>query len=635
MIRVLVTAAAVASAAAALASADHRDALASPELPALAVGIGRPGQLTTDGNGGVYLAAPDVGRILHVDREGRLTVTLEAPQVSSVAWSPAAGLYFAGGRDRPLSRLDPRTGSVAPVCGRFGSHLEDPAAIAVLPDGRVYVADRAAHRIYRCDSDGALVTVAGDGVPGYLGDDGDASQARLSSPEALASDGRSRLYVADRGNHCVRAVDLASNRIRTVVGDGLDGEPVAGTEQRRRLRDPSGIAVDHDGNLYVSDLAARRVFGVEGASGRLRALDLPPAIVPRALVVEPAGALLVADIDGRRLWRRRPDGRCSPVAGNGGEGYGGDGGPALEAFLVRPTGLARDRSGNLYVADEGAHRVRRIDAQTGRIDTVAGTGVGGFAGDGGPAVAARLDLPTSVAIDGHGRLAIADTAGHRVRLVSEGGRISTVAGTGADGWPQDGAPASLSPLGRPSSVAFDGNGRLVVVQGRYGLVHGVRLDTGAIDLLVGSRLRLPGLVARPGAAGAAIARLQAFAMAPDGDLFFEEEDSVHIGRVRPRDASIEPDYPGVALPGVRALCSAADGDLYAAGVGVGIVRIAAATREVTRLVTQIHSESGVAFPVALACGDDGVVFFADTSGRVRRMDRAATVTAMAGGGLGF
>ena len=184
------------------------------------------------------------------------------------------------------------------------------------------------------------------------------------------------------------------------------------------------------------------------------------------MAVDGAGNLFIADTSNNRIRRVDARGIITTVAGIGsegveGSGFGGDGGPAITARLNSPFGLAPDRQGNLYIADSYNHRIRRVDA-SGIITTVAGTGVRGHSGDGGPATRAKLRNPAAVAVDGNGNLFIADSENNRIRRVDRSGTITTVAGTGARGYGGDGGPAVAARLSSPKGVAVDGAGNLLL-----------------------------------------------------------------------------------------------------------------------------------------------------------------------------
>ena len=318
--------------------------------------------------------------------------------------------------------------------------VADGTAVAIAEDGSgdLYttgaIEDDGGVRVRKFEAaTGLITTVAGTGEYGYSGDGGPATQARLSFPFDLAIDGAGNLYIADRANERVRKVEAATGLITTVAGTGewgYSGDGGAATEAN--LAFPLGLAVDGSGNLYIADSDNSRVRKVEAATGLI-----------------------------------------TTVAGTGEWGYSGDGGAATEANLAFPLGLAVDGSGNLYIADSDNSRVRKVEAATGLITTVAGTGEWGYSGDGGPAIQAQLSFPVDLAIDGSGSLYIADQYNHRVRKVeATTGLITTVAGTGAEGYNGDGGPATQAQLGLPGNLAIDGSGNLYIANGLgYGQVR--------------------------------------------------------------------------------------------------------------------------------------------------------------------
>ncbi|MEW6477234.1 MAG: NHL repeat-containing protein [Actinomycetota bacterium] len=298
--------------------------------------------------------------------------------------------------------------------------FHQPRAAAVGPDGSVYIADTFNHRIRRVDPGGAVTTLAGTGQAAFSGDGGPATAATLHWPHGVAVDPPGAgLYIADSANHRIRRVDLASGVITTVAGTGPGFSGDGGPAVAARLQDPKAVWVAPSGDLYIAD----------SANERIRRVDRSGTIVT--------------------------------VAGTGVPGFSGDGGPATAAQFDGPRGLAGDAAGNLYVADDNNHRVRRIDP-AGIITTLAGNGTAASAGDGGPAPSAQLDHPRGVAVDGRGHVFIAESMSHRVRMVDPGGIISTVAGCGRSGYGGDGGPATVARLFEPRGVAVDTAGRLYV-----------------------------------------------------------------------------------------------------------------------------------------------------------------------------
>lgn len=331
--------------------------------------------------------------------------------------------------------------------------LRAPEGVAVDGDGHVYVSERAGDRVRRIDaSTGVITTFAGTGRPGYSGDGGPADQAMLGVPTDLAVDSRGNLYIAEPGTHRVRVVDGATGVITTLAGTGEAGfGGDGGPATRARLQTPFGVSVAPDGSIYITDTDNHRIRRVDPATG----------------VIE-------------------------TVAGDGTAGFGGDGGPATSASLWRPHRVVVDADGTLYIGDSFNHRIRRVDARTGVITTIAGTGRMGGSGDGGPATAASLTYSGGLLLDGRGGLLYTDQATHRVRRIDlETGLIRTVAGTGRWDFGGDGGPALEADFHLPGTMALDRQGAFLVVDKWNGRVRRVDLAGDRVSTVVGSRLNEP------------------------------------------------------------------------------------------------------------------------------------------------
>ncbi|RKN64978.1 hypothetical protein D7231_27210 [Streptomyces klenkii] len=324
-------------------------------------------------------------------------------------------------------------------------------------------------------SGSVITTVAGNGTPGFGGDGGPATAAGLRCPYGVALDAAGNLYIADYQNHRVRKVG-PDGIITTVAGDGSKGYGGdGGPATEASLKDPAGVALDGQGNLYIADRSNQRVrkvgpdgvivtvagdgtaaFGGDGGPATAASLNFP-----HAMVADGAGTLYIADDYNHRVRKVGPDGTITTVAGDGSDGFSGDGGPATAASLHFPHAVAVDGAGNLYIADRYNYRVRRVGPD-GIITTVAGNGTIGFGGDGGPATAAALNLPQCVVVDGAGNLYITDYGNERVRRVGPDGIITTVAGDGSKGYGGDGGPAPLAALDQPLGIALGDAGELYI-----------------------------------------------------------------------------------------------------------------------------------------------------------------------------
>ena len=430
------------------------------------------------------------------------------------ATTRAAGVATGWRIDTMAGRTDNDGDNGAAIRAR----LAYPEAVAVDGAGNLYIADRENHRIRRVDAGGTITTLAGTGERGYNGDGGPAVEARLNGPTGIAVDSEGALYIADRDNHRIRRVDGAGT-ITTVAGTGErgyshseNGSPAV----EAQLNYPEDVAVDNAGNLYIADTWNRMVRRVDaggtittvaGNGGRGFGGGGRPAVrvslnYPAGVAVDSSGNLYIAEIDQNRVHRVDVLGVLTTVAGTGEKGYSGDGGTAVEARLNGPRGVAVDGSGNLYFADRGNRRIRRVDA-SGTITTVAGIGESGYSGDGGPAAGAWLHTPEGVTVDGAGNLYIADTWNDRIRRVDVSGTITTVAGTGESGYSGDGGPATAAWLYHPRGVAADGLGAVYIADtGNYRIL---RLDPLGTLATIAARLGWPSGVAVDGAGSVYIA----------------------------------------------------------------------------------------------------------------------------------
>lgn len=258
-----------------------------------------------------------------------------------------------------------------------------------------------------------------------------------------------------------------------------------------------------------------------------------------AVARAPDGALVLCDTDNHRIRRIDRRGRIATIVGSGRRGYDGDGGPATQAALDQPYDLAWDRDGNLCFVELGNHCVRRVDRRTGIVATIAGDGVPGFSGDGGPAVRARLRQPHSIAVDPDGHLHICDIGNHRIRRVDrDTGRISTWAGTGAPETAPDGAPLRGSPLHGPRALVFgrDGRGFLALREGNAVLLLDPKADT--LRRIAGTGKA--GFTGNGGPArDATLSGPKAIALGPGGDIYLADTESHSLRVVRARTGILD------------------------------------------------------------------------------------------------
>ncbi len=393
--------------------------------PATAAALDAPAGVAADLNGNVYIADEKFNRIRRVDKNGIITT-------------------FAGNGSQGFSG-DGAATSVP---------LNGPAGVAVDSSGNVVIADTGNRRI-RVVSNGQITTVAGNGGNGFSGDGPSLTQslggaadfysATIFGPMGVAVDTAGAIYVADTLNLIVRKITGSGSnaRITTIGGSGnYDSRGDGGPALAAGIATPLGLAIDGAGNLYIAD--------------------------------------------GYRVRLVSPSGAISTYAGTGLVAYSGDGGQAINAGM-NPVGIALDAAGNLFIADQINNRIRMVAANSHVVTTVAGNGVGNFSGDFGPAVNASIWKPTGVAIDASGNLYIADLNNNRIRKVSNS-VITTIAGNGAFPFSGDGPATSVS-LYSPSSVAVDASGNVYVADEAD---HRIRVVTnGVLTTIAGNGKVIP------------------------------------------------------------------------------------------------------------------------------------------------
>jgi DNA-binding beta-propeller fold protein YncE len=307
--------------------------------------------------------------------------------------------------------------------------VNGPNGLATDRAGHLYIADVGNHVVRKVTPTGMITTFAGTGAPGFDGDNQPAGKAQLATPAGVAVDLSGRyLYIADNGHHRIRQVDLQTNRITTVAGTGTPGfSGDGGWAIQAQLSSPSAVAVDTLGNFYIADVGNRRVRRVDssglittfaGTGQRLSCGDGGPAKQacfknPVALAVGLTGEVFVADNEDHRVRRIDPSGIITTIAGNGLFNPPNPG-PAKDSSVKWPQGLAINAAGNLYISDFASNIVLML-SRDGNLTLVAGTSTPGFSGDGGPATRAMLNGPSGLAVDSFGNLFISDSLNCRVR----------------------------------------------------------------------------------------------------------------------------------------------------------------------------------------------------------------------------
>ena len=327
---------------------------------------------------------------------------------------------------------------------------------------------------------GTIETIAGNGSASYSGDGGPAKLAALNVEVDVSADRAGNIFIADQFNNRIRKI-ATDGTISTVVGTGAagysgDGGPAVDAQ----INTPTSVFADIAGNLYIADVGNQRIRKVD-PSGIITTLagngskgyggDGGPAVDASfynavRVVVDPSGNVLVADQSNHRIRLITPAGIVTTIAGNGAGtpasgAFSGDGGPATSASLNNPTAVTVNTAGVIYIADQFNQRIRQV-AVNGIITTIAGNGNAGFSGDGGPATAATLNYPGGITLDAAGNLYFNDDLNFRTRRISTGGTISTVAGSGVQGFSGDGGPATAASLNGNFGVTFDSSGNMYI-----------------------------------------------------------------------------------------------------------------------------------------------------------------------------
>jgi hypothetical protein len=468
----------------------------------------------------------------------------------------------------------------------------------VTPDsaGSLYITDFDENRVYRIDAQGVLTIVAGDGFFGYIGDSGPALLAELINPYGLTFDSAGNLLIADIGNQALRKID-ASGIISTVAT--FNGYPTS-------------VAVASSGDFIVALTGANSNF--------------------------------VVKIDS--------SGTVTTLAGTGVGGFGGDGGPATSAVLSNPTGVALDSSGNIYIADSFNSRIRKIDS-SGIITTVAGTGIAGCCGDGGPATSATLNQPSRVLLDSSGNLYVADFANNRIRKVDTIGVISTIVGTGTAGYSGDGGPAASAELNAPFEVSLDSAGDLFISDINNFVVRKVSAG-GTISTLVGNHFGVGYVTFASGiwgsfggdggaATGAEVNVPGGVAVDSSGNVFIADGANSRIRKVDINgiittvagggSANIGDGGPATnaQLGGPTDVGVDRSGNLLIADYGHQSVRKVDSNGIITTIA---DSSAGLSQPLGVAADNSGAAFVVDRqNNRVFRIEGNGTLTVIAGNGI--
>ncbi len=523
-----------------------------------------PSAVTVDPSGNVYFSDIAAGTIRKISPEGIITriagtgnagFSGDGGQATSARVNHPYGLAFNAGSlyiadtdNNRVRRIAP-TGIITTVVGTGvnggtglgGPGLTSPVAfpygLAFDAIGNLYISEYGLNRVLKLDPALNLTIFAGSGEQGGAGDGGSALLATFNGPSGLAIDLAGSVFVADQNGHRIRKI--ANGIITTVAGNGQYGFVGDGSVPlNSQIAYPFGLAFDPAGRLYVADASNHRVrridfstpvivtvAGGNGALGDNGAARDALLFTPVGAVLDGAGNFYFADAQHHRIRKITLSGVISTVAGNGTGGFSGDGGDARNAQLRTPQGLAIDPAGNLVIADTNNHRIRRVNA-SGIIQTIAGSGVRSFSGDGFAAVLATLNHPIGLAFDLQGGFYIADTENNRIRRVTAVGQISTFAGTNTPEVLGDNGLAAAAGLSSPFAVALDNAGNVYIADSFHNRVRKVAA-TGIITTVAGS--------------GAAVQSLNvptAIALDPVGNLYIADAFNGQVRRVSPAGVAV-------------------------------------------------------------------------------------------------
>jgi len=505
--------------------------------PATQASLTRPESIAFDPAGNLYIADTGNHVIRRIDAvTGIITTIAGVPggagysgdggpataahigQPAGLVFDTAGNLFFAQFVQCTVRRIDAATGIITRYAGNISCGYGgdgSPAVNAILQfgiqglrpqlafdvSGNLLITDTGNQRIRSVNSaTGIISSIAGTGTAGFSGDGGPATSARLNYPSGILVNSQNQIFIADSFNSRVRRVGGGGN-ITTFCGNGSLGD--GGPATSAILSTMNGVTRDSQGNLYIGDSFANLLRKVDTA-GKISTIAGIPFLsapggdggqasqatlgFPSGLVFDSHGNLFIADPSNSEVREISTEGTISTYAGNAANpGNGGDGGPAAQAQLNGPYGLGLDASDNLYIADGNNSNVRRVDAVTHVITTVAGNGTFGYSGDGGPATAAMLGFPSNVKVDSQGNLFVADFSIGVVRRVDHAtGIITTFAGNGSFPLSGDGGPATAAGIGNVWGLAFDGAGNLFLTDDFNQAIRRIDALTGTISTIAGN-----------------------------------------------------------------------------------------------------------------------------------------------------
>ena len=483
--------------------------------PATTASLNFTQSVCVDSLGNIYAADTNNNRIRKINSDGIISTiagtgtygysgdgglatnaALRTPY--SICVDSSNNLYFSDFNNSAIRMISP-SGLISTIAGTgtagysgdggaaTAAMLRNPFGVFVDSTGYIYVADSGNNRVRRFTLGGAISTLAGDG-----------NATTLNNPTSVYVDNAGRVYISETGNNRIRMFD--GGALTTVAGGGTGGD--GGLATSARLSGPRGIFGDSAGNIYFADTTNQRIRrftpggiintfagnGTAGFSGDGGSATAAALRNPFGVFVSNTGSIYIADTFNNRIRRFDVGGNITTIAGDGTTGASGDGGIITYADLNLPRGGSFDSTGNLYFADTLHNRIRKIAAGTKIISTIAGSGIYGFSGDGGPATAAVFNTPQGVYLDGAGAIYIADTNNNRIRKIDAGSNIiSTIAGGGspADNL-GDGLSATSARLASPQSVFVDSSGAIYIADTNNNRIRKIAAGSNIISTIAGT-----------------------------------------------------------------------------------------------------------------------------------------------------
>lgn len=538
-------------------------------IPATQATLNGPTSVAIDATGNLFIADFNNSAVRKVDLTGTMSqvagsgtggfsgdggpaTSAQLSQPYALTLDAAGNLYITDTGNNRIRKIN-TSGAISTMAGAglssppnnngpaLQANLDKPVGIARDASGNFYVSEMMSHTIRKISSTGIITAFAGTGTAAFAGDGGPADSAKLSSPHAIVSDALGNLWIADTGNNRIRKIG-ANDTIATVAGTGTssfagDGGPAMGAQFNK----PSGMAIDKNGSLHIADAANHRIrkitqagtvstvagSGVQGMAGDGGSAVAAALNQPSSIVFDTTGNLFIADAGNNRIRKVDTNGIITTVAGTGAAGYAGDGGPALSAKLNFPAGIAVDKAGNMFIADTYNNRVRYIDS-SGDIYNLAGSGVFGFSGEGTSAIYAKMKHPLGVTVDTAGNIYITDTGNNCVRKVESNGLIYTVAGTGGSfGFMGDGGAATDALFDQPASTMLDQAGNMYIADAGNNRIRKVN-TSGTVNTIAGSSLA--GMFGGDGgpAVQAKLNQPYATALESGGNLYISDHDNQRI-----------------------------------------------------------------------------------------------------------